>query len=909
MQRDRSKTIIKTMDELTGIGEELKKARGSPELARLRRQAADFLKSRLPFILADIDLQVGTSIPAYDRLPPEILVEARESFRDFLLVYIDYFESGNLPIKKLKSIATESGKRRAAQGFSLSAVIDAFDAGETYVWKTLTAELLPRGYSAEAWVELAAMRDRFDKLARKYLRRAYRIEEESAIKKQLDELRAITNLGQAIVSTVDLEQVLGQILEVATSFMQVKMGVIMLLDETGHYLQPVVDKGISHLFSRPGRLLVNRTISGLAITRGEYVLGIDDELSDFELPRPLAGKGIRSVLSIPIRVNDEVIGVIELYDTEPRRYTDFDIAMMMAFSPQAGVAIKNARLFRDEKRRRKQAVVLSEMAQAVSEAKDLEDLLERISEKVAVALGADRSSLFFYDHEANSLTFMAGYGRSTLQTWLLHQFHLPVSQLGRSTIKAIRLRKPVFVPNPVDELSLESRVFRASGVGAYLQIPIIFEEEVVGLISLEFSSPETVLKDEDLALAETLASHAAMAIQNRRLQQKILEQQIAIRNAEINERLFRERERSEAILRATPDAVFLVDSDRRIRLINPAAQSLTGWELEDARGRYCHEVLFRSEPSGGVCPDPECPISRVLAGEEVPYKETDIVTKSGFIVPSGGTFAKISKPDGSVESVVAIYRDVSEQKELAKLDIINKEMDIASGIQSSLLPRDRLLSGGVVVSGFQQQARMVGGDWYDYWGYGDKIYLIIGDASGTGAGAAILATIAMSTLRVEAREHEDIGVVLKHLNEALYQTDSPESFVTAFFGVLDLNTMSLTYANAGHEDPLCIGSETKFPEALASETRSILGAFPDPQISVMHRKFNSGERVVLYTDGVIDAKDSRGRLFGLKRLNRFVAANRALPPDDFIHALIDNVLEFCEGEVRDDITVLVCDIP
>ncbi len=897
------------MDELTGIGDELKIARGSPELTRLRRDAALFLKENLSSILSDIDLQVATSIPDYERLPLEVVSEARESFREFLLVYIQYFESGDLPIKKLKSIATETGSRRAAQGLSLSAVIDAFDAGETYVWKLVTKEMLPRGYSAEAWVELAAMRDRFDKLARKYLRRAYRIEEESAIRKQLAELRAITSLGQAIVSTVDLEQVLGQILEVATSFMQVKMGVIMLLDESRRYLEPVVDKGISHLFSRPGKLLVFRSVAGLAISRGEYVLALDDELVDFELPKAVAGKGIRSVLSIPIKVDDEAIGVIELYDTEPRKYTDLDLTMMMAFSPQAGVAIKNARLFKDEKRRRRQAVILTEMAQAVNEAKDLEDLLEKISEKVAVALGADRSSLFFYDSEANSLTFMAGYGRSTLQTWLLHQFHLPMSQLGRHTINAIRSKKPVFVANPGEELSLESRVFRSSGVSAYLQIPIVFEDELIGLLSVEFSSPETTFSTEELALAETLASHAAMAIQNRRLQQKLLEQQIAIRNAEINEKLYRERERSEAILRATPDAVFLIDKDMKVQLINPAAEFLTGWELEDAKGRYCHEVLFGSEPPAGVCPDPECPISRVLSGETVTYKESNIVTKAGNVVPSGGTFAAILKPDGTVESVVAIYRDISEQKELAKLDLIEKEMDIASGIQSSLLPRDKLLTGGVIVSGYQRQARVVGGDWYDYWGYGDRIYLIIGDASGTGVGAALLATVAMSALRVEAREHEDIETVLRHLNKALYKTNSPESFVTVFFGVLDLTTMSLTYANAGHENPLCIGGENKFPEELASDRRSILGAFPDPEISVTSRKLNSGERVVLYTDGVIDAKGSRGRTFGLRRLQRFVAANRALPPEDFIHGLVDAVLEFCEEDVRDDITVLVFDVP
>jgi serine phosphatase RsbU (regulator of sigma subunit) len=66
---------------------------------------------------------------------------------------------------------------------------------------------------------------------------------------------------------------------------------------------------------------------------------------------------------------------------------------------------------------------------------------------------------------------------------------------------------------------------------------------------------------------------------------------------------------------------------------------------------------------------------------------------------------------------------------------------------------------------------------------------------------------------------------------------------------------------------------------------------------------------VLFTDGVIDAQSSRGRLYGLKRLNRFVASNKDKPADEFIDSLIDTVLEFCRGEPKDDMTVLVCDIP
>jgi sigma-B regulation protein RsbU (phosphoserine phosphatase) len=439
-------------------------------------------------------------------------------------------------------------------------------------------------------------------------------------------------------------------------------------------------------------------------------------------------------------------------------------------------------------------------------------------------------------------------------------------------------------------------------------VPIVLEEDLIGLMSLEFTHGEARFSEDDVALADSLARQAAVAIQNKKLQQRLFEQQLAIKNADVNERLYRERERSEAVLKATPDAVFLVDRSMKVVLINPAAEFLTGWGLEDARGRGCHEVLYGSESSPGVCPGPDCPINRVLAGEQVAYHEDDMVTRSGRKIPSGGTFAPIYGPDGQVEMVVAIYRDISEQKELEKFALVQREMDIASGIQSSLLPRESLVEGNITVHAHQQQARNVGGDWYDYWSHDDKLFLVVGDASGTGVGAALFATMAMSAIRVESREHNRIMDILEHVNRNLYLTNNTESFVTVFFGVLDIPTLTLSYSNAGHEDPLFVGPDDKQPGSLESGSRSLLGIFKKANLDVQRRVFKSGDRIVLYTDGVIDAQSSKGKLYGLKRLNRFVTANRDLPPRMFIEVLIENVLDFCDGEAKDDITVVVCDI-
>lgn len=878
------------------------------EATALRRAVARHLSENKDLLVAEIDRVVEDTAPRYESLAADVIADVRQSFRDFVQLYMDFFEAEDPPAKSIRSLATDVGRKRASQGVRLEYVIRTFDEGETYVWETVTRELAPSGYSAEAWIEVAKIRDTFAKQARHYIRSAYLKEEKSTVERQLQEFRALASLGQAIVSTVDLERVLGQILEVSTNLMQAKMGAVLLLDSAGSALEPVAETGLSRAWVSKEKIPVERSLSGVALQRREHVLARDDELSGFDLPRPAAGRKIRSALSIPITVDGEAIGVIELYETTPRTYSDLDITMLTTFGTQAGVAIKNARLFREERRRRRQAIMLTEVAQAISETRDLDELLEMIAEKTALSLGVDRCSLFLYEHEADALTFAAGYGRSTLQAWLLNQFHIPMSELGQATARALRTREPVLAEHASEELSLESRIFRGPGVRSYLQVPLVVKDELTGLMSLEFTSGEVHFSEGDIALADSLARQAAVAIQNRKLQEKLFEQQLTIKNAEINERLYREREKSEAVLKATPDAVLVIDRDRKVTLTNPAAEFMTGWSQDDARGRSCHEVLYGEAVAEGSCSRPDCPIDRMLNGEQIAYSEDVIVARSGRRIPVGGTFAPILGPDGTVENIVAVFRDMSEQKELEKYALMQREMDIASGIQNSLLPREPLLANGIEAMARQHQARMVGGDWYDYWRHGDKVFMVVGDASGNGVGAALFATMAMSALRVEAREHNKIMEILENVNRSLYTANRSDSFVTVFFAVLDLGTMTLSYSNAGHEEPLSLLPGGKV-EPLTSGNRSLLGIFARADLDVRRHQLRSGERLVLYTDGVIDAMNPRGRLFGLKRLNRFVTANRELPADRFIDTLIESVLEFCGGEPKDDMTVMVCDVP
>ncbi|MBN2168017.1 MAG: SpoIIE family protein phosphatase [Actinobacteria bacterium] len=882
---------------------------GVQDFKELKNSVVGYMHENKDSIISRIEETIELINPEYYMDFPELKEEIHTFMRDFYQLFVDHLEVGEIPERYVESLAQDVGNKSREYELSLETLMSIFDLSENLVWNIVSEEVLACEFSTRSWLLLANIKDKFYKELMRHIRLSYLREERAAANKQANEFRALFNLGQAIVSTIDLSEVLGQILEALAGLMQVRMGSILLLDEQKRYLEPAADMGLSRSWVQREKIPLGHSIAGVAIKRNEFVLAKDDELSSFELPRAAAGRKIRLALSIPITVDGEAIGVIEIYESIPRNYSDLDITMLTTFGPLAGVAIKNARLFSEEQRRRRQANILTEVAQSVAETRDLDELLDTIAEKSAVALGVERSSLFLYEPEASSLTFMAGYGRSTLQVWLLNQFHVPIGDLGEDTRKALETKQPVIAEDIGEELSLESSIFRGPGGWSCMQVPLAIKDELIGLMSLEYASGETVLTSDDMALANSIAKQAAVAIQNKKLQEKLFEQQLSMKNSEMNETLYREREKSEAVLKTTPDAVFVVDRERRVTLINPAAEFLTGWSVDEAKGRNCCEVMYGFEAMPDRCPRPECPINRLLAGEYISYREDKLVTKPGRTIPVGGTFGSMFDPDGRIESVVAIYRDISEQKELEKFAMIQREMDIASGIQTRLLPKERLLAGGVSIHASQQQARMVGGDWYDYWVHDDKIFVMIGDASGTGVGAALFATMALSSFRVEAREHDRILDVMEHVNNSLFRANLADSFATVFFAVLDLKTMTLSYSNAGHEEPLCIGSENKNPKVLSSEHRSLLGIFAHANLDVNKYKFNSGERLVMYTDGVIDAQNSKGKMFGLKRLNRFVVVNKDRSAEEFIKLLMENVLEFSDGEARDDFTVLVCDIP
>lgn len=238
-----------------------------------------------------------------------------------------------------------------------------------------------------------------------------------------------------------------------------------------------------------------------------------------------------------------------------------------------------------------------------------------------------------------------------------------------------------------------------------------------------------------------------------------------------------------------------------------------------------------------------------------------------------------------------------------------EEEQTAARLQKRLLPPKKIRVKGIKLHAQQIQAKVVGGDWYDYYQTNNSISFLIADASGKGMAGALLATLAMSSIRSEVKTPETIDAVLRKTNKTIENRLGSGNFVTLFYGHLSLETHELSYINCGHEQPILYQAETESWSLLQCRNTLPLGISTEhfhPRKEKIRLK--KGDKLLLYTDGLHDARDADRRFFNLdiilSRLNQFPH----YPIDHAIDELLQGALDFCRRQIPDDITLLGVEI-
>jgi sigma-B regulation protein RsbU (phosphoserine phosphatase) len=243
--------------------------------------------------------------------------------------------------------------------------------------------------------------------------------------------------------------------------------------------------------------------------------------------------------------------------------------------------------------------------------------------------------------------------------------------------------------------------------------------------------------------------------------------------------------------------------------------------------------------------------------------------------------------------------------------VVDRELTLVADIQRSLLPRALPTIPTLDLAVHYQTSQWAGGDYYDFFPLPDGRWgLLIADVSGHGTPAAVLMAITHSLAHGHPGHPDPPAVLLGHVNRRLaarYTADN-ETFVTAFYGIYDPSRRALTYASAGHNPPrlkACGGGPVT---ALDGVGNLPLGLFEDQEYQQATQVLHPGDRLILYTDGITDATDPAGRMFGLGRLDETLASCHH-DASDLIGAVLDALARFTAGEpAADDRTLLVAKV-
>jgi serine phosphatase RsbU (regulator of sigma subunit)/predicted ester cyclase len=274
-----------------------------------------------------------------------------------------------------------------------------------------------------------------------------------------------------------------------------------------------------------------------------------------------------------------------------------------------------------------------------------------------------------------------------------------------------------------------------------------------------------------------------------------------------------------------------------------------------------------------------------------------------FITISHVVEGKIVEEWGVADSS-AVWRQ-RLQGERIERERVEQELRVARSIQQASLPKEVPTLEGWHISPYYRPAREVGGDFYDFLKLDDgRLGIVVGDATGKGVPAALMMASARSMLRAVAQaSNYSPGDVLGRVNDSLVADIPPNMFVTCFYAILDPKSGRLAYANAGHDLPYLRHRDGEAEELGARGMP--LGLMPGMDYEEKEITLLTGEAALFYSDGLVEAHDPHGEMFGFPRLRALVAERGE--EGSLAEALMEELYAFAgEGwEQEDDITLLI----
>ncbi|NLC58190.1 MAG: SpoIIE family protein phosphatase [Armatimonadetes bacterium] len=527
---------------------------------------------------------------------------------------------------------------------------------------------------------------------------------------------------------------------------------------------------------------------------------------------------------------------------------------------------------------------------------DLDALPGQLLERLLVALGGQAGLLILLDDEQGQ--------------------HRPPVRIGTpqgdEVMRAIHERAPLRGPN--------------EDAATRLGLPLLVHGRCIGGVQVEAAAGHHFTQ-RDLSLAMLLADRAALALENALLHERerrsAREAQTLFRTAEQLVSTLHLDERVLIIARTLADVSgctrCLIFLRKAARLIPERAYGITPDEADALRAMDLDLLSLGGTIQRAVETGKALALTDLAAEPEDSRAFLGLWhMRSALVLPlivgtevvgvalldSAGAPCQVSPHDVRLCEAVANQAAVAIENARA----FERERNVAEVLQKAFLPPVPPERGGLRLAARYYAAleeAQIGGDFYDLISLPDgRIGLLMADVSGKGVNAAVHAAMGKYMLRAFAFEHPDPVEVIRHLNDALFTYVAHEVFITLFYAAVHPETGEVDYVSAGHPPAFLVRAHDPNRLVRLGSTGSPVGAFRDAQFASASVRMEPGDLLVLYTDGVTEARNGR-EFFGIERLEDVVAENARRGPDGTADAIRAEVQHFTGRASHDDIALIV----
>jgi sigma-B regulation protein RsbU (phosphoserine phosphatase) len=560
---------------------------------------------------------------------------------------------------------------------------------------------------------------------------------------------------------------------------------------------------------------------------------------------------------------------------------------------------------------------LLEVADAVNTTLDLDKLLQRVAEIVHNVLDYEIFAILLLNERTQELRirFNIGHAQSVVDTCRI--------KLGEGITGQAALRREAILTGDVSAVA--HYIAGAPEVRSELAVPLISKNKVIGVIDVESSQPDYFTPEGKLLLT-LLASRIATAIENARLYTRVARQARSL--AVLNE--------------IARDLTSILNLDDLLKHIGEQLKRLTDYQLFsvlllDKTGsklehrfslRYGETIQMKHDIKLGdglvgyaalhkepvVVPDvkldpryinlnpdtrSELVVPLVYQGKVIGVLDLEHTRRGYFVEQHVRTLTTLAAQVAIAIENARLYETVTRQEQQMQHDL-----ELARELQMRIMPPSFPRLRAAQVYARFQSARLIGGDLYDFVPYSrERMGVAIGDVTGKGAPAAIYAALVSGFLRSHARGELGPADLLKAINRSLTERPISAQYISMIFALWDERRRVLRLANSGLPRPIhCHDGKV---ETLRVEGLP-LGLFPTAEYDEVTVRPQPGDLLVFLTDGITDASDAEGKMFGRTRLEQVVTDHRHGTTQHLVDAIFAAVAAHAaSAEVFDDQTVVV----